>query len=451
MSDLIASSHTTLIVGFGITGAAVARYLLKIGKSFCIADEAQSSQLLNEFKLQHPEICIIAGPFDFAQWVGVSEIILSPGVPRRHPAIVAALAAGVSVIGDIELFARAVTAPVIAITGSNGKTTVTTLVAQMAQASGVAVAMGGNVGTPILDLLSPAVGLYVIELSSFQLESTRSLKPIAATVLNISADHMDRYDSLQHYFQCKQRIYRGADYYVVNRDDALTQPPLADSAKVIRFGLGAPDLKDYGLRHENGEVHLAHGLRLLMPVSAIKIRGKHNVLNALAALALGQVAGLNERAMLQTLSTFTGLPHRCQFVRCLEQVDYVNDSKATNVGATIAALNGLAGTAKNIHLLAGGVGKGADFSALSPAVQQSVKTLILFGKDAPAIAAACACVVDAMIHVQDLAAAVAAAQELATPGDIVLLSPACASFDMFKNYQDRGEQFCHLAEALCPR
>lgn len=448
MSSLIATSELSLIVGLGITGLSVARYLTRLGRTFAVADKAPKAESLELFRREFPQAKLLLGEFDYGQWQGVTEIILSPGVPRKHPAIAAALADGVPVIGDIELFVRAARAPIVAITGANGKTTVTTLVGEMAKNAGIAVRVGGNLGTAALDLLGDQVALYVLELSSFQLESTFSLKAAAATILNITPDHMDRYADLQEYAFTKQRIYKYAQHLVVNRDDPLTLPPLAQDAQVTRFGLAEPDLKDFGLRREDDGLFLALGLRNLLNVGQMKLRGLHNYANALAALALGRAVGISESAMLDTLRTFSGLPHRCQLVVHHQGVDFINDSKATNIGATEAALNGLAQERPNIVLIAGGDGKGADFAPLAGVVRRSVKAVTLIGKDAEKLARVCAPWVPTVICA-GFAEAVRKAAELARPGDTVLLSPACASLDMFKNYEDRGQQFCGLVEELC--
>lgn len=448
MAALIASNRLVLIVGLGVTGFSVARYLAGQGRAFVVADKAPKPESVARLHAEFPQARLITGELDYQAWQGVSEIILSPGVPRKHPAIAAALADGVEVIGDIELFVREARAPIVAITGSNGKTTVTTLVGEMAQTAGVAVKVGGNVGTPVLDLLSESAELYVLELSSFQLESTFSLKAAAATVLNVSPDHMDRYDNLAEYHFTKQCIYLNAKHLVINRDDPLTQPPMAQDAQVTRFTVGEPDLKDFGVRRDGEEIFLAHGLRRLLGVSELKIRGLHNVANALAALALGRAVGLAEEAMLAALREFSGLPHRCQLVAQKNGVDFVNDSKATNIGATEAALKGLAAGQPKIVLIAGGDGKGADFSSLAPLVKENVKAVTLIGKDAEKIAQVCAPLVP-VERCANLQEAVEKAAHYAVPGDTVLLSPACASLDMFKNYEDRGEQFRVIAERLC--
>lgn len=448
MSALIATSELSLIVGLGITGLSVARYLARLGRRFVVADKAPKADTLALFQREFPQAKILLGEFDYSQWQGVTEIILSPGVPRKHPAIAAALADGLPVIGDIELFVRAARAPIVAITGANGKTTVTTLVGEMAKTAGIRVRVGGNLGTPALDLLDDSAALYVLELSSFQLESTFSLKAAAATILNITPDHMDRYDSLQEYAFTKQRIYKYARHLVVNRDDPLTFPPLAQDAQVTRFGLAEPDLKDFGLRRESDGLYLALGLRNLMAVAELKLRGLHNCANALAALALGRAVEIPEAAMLETLRNFSGLPHRCQWVASHKGVDFINDSKATNIGATEAALSGLAQAQPHIVLIAGGDGKGADFAPLVNVIRRCVKAVTLIGKDAEKLAAVCKPWVPVVVCAS-FAEAVRKAAEFAAPGDTVLLSPACASLDMFKNYEDRGQQFRQLVEDLC--
>lgn len=362
MALLIASSKSVLIVGLGLTGVSVARYLAAEGRPFSLADSRLNPPLLAEFQQAFPQITPVLGPLQ-ANWVSqFDEIILSPGLAREEPAIAAAIAAGKSVIGDIELFLRQKRAPLVAITGSNGKTTVTTLLGEMAKQAGRAVRVGGNLGVPALDLLDDAADLYILELSSFQLESIPQLNATAATVLNVSEDHMDRYGTIMAYHQAKQRIYFGAGFALANRQDPLTQPPLAEGLTLRQFGLNTPDLNDYGLREYQGQTYLAKGLTRLLPVDALKLRGRHNWANALAALALGEAVGLPMDAMLACLQQFTGLAHRCQFVASRGQVDYFNDSKATNVGATLAAITGMATATPSLVLIAGGDGKGADFS-----------------------------------------------------------------------------------------
>ncbi len=448
MSELIASSNNTIIVGLGVSGLSVARYLQKLGRPFVVADSREQPPMLDQFRQECPNVRLYLGAFESDQFLNASQLIVSPGLSRAEPAIAAASAAGVEVIGDIELFARVAQAPIIAITGSNGKTTVTSLVGAMARTAGINVRVGGNIGTPALDLLSDDAELYVLELSSFQLETTNSLGAQVATVLNVTADHMDRYPSMAHYHLAKQRIYFGAKAVVANRKDALTRPPVADQVPQRTFGLNEPDLKDYGLRRDGELTYLAQGLKNLLPVDALKIKGRHNVANALAALALGEAAGIDQSAMLECLQDFSGLPHRCETVAVRNGVTFINDSKATNVGATIAALDGLvAEGGKNIVLIAGGDGKGADFSPLKAPLQNTLKGLVVLGRDGTCIAA----LVEGQIPVspaKTMAEAVEHAVEMADAGDLVLLSPACASLDMFTNYEDRGRQFAKAVEGL---
>jgi UDP-N-acetylmuramoylalanine--D-glutamate ligase len=347
----------------------------------------------------------------------------------------------VKLSGDIELFARNAKAPIVAISGSNAKSTVTTLVGEMAAAAGKRVAVGGNLGTPALDLLSDEVDLYVMELSSFQLETTDQLGAEVATVLNISEDHMDRYSGLPAYHLAKHRIFRGARQVVVNRQDALTRPLIGEGVPCWTFGLNKPDRNGFGLREENGEKYLAFQFDNLMPVRELKIRGGHNQANALAALALGHAVGLPFDAMLASLKTFAGLVHRCQWLRELNGVNYYDDSKATNVGAALAAIEGLgADIDGKLVLIAGGDGKGADFTPLKAPVAAHCRAVVLLGRDADLLAATFGDSVP-LVRVTTLEEAVQRAAEIAQRGDAVLLSPACASLDMFKNFEERGQLF----------
>ena len=372
------------------------------------------------------------------------RLIVSPGVALREPVLLEAQARGVEVVGDIEVFARHARAPVVAVTGTNGKSTVTSLVREMAQAAGLAVRAGGNLGPPALDLLHDGEpDLYVLELSSFQLETTASLKPSAAVVLNITPDHRDRYATLDAYAQAKRRVYRGAGTRVINRDDPLAAAMAEPDGPVMGFTVRAPEPRCFGLIPAEGGAWLAFEDERLMPVADLPIPGRHNVANALAALALGTAVGLPREAMVSALRRFHGLPHRCQWVGRASGVDWYNDSKGTNVGATCAALQGLAAE-RPVILLAGGDGKGADFTPLASACQSGetgrVRAVVTLGRDGPLIAQALQGVVR-VTRAHDLADAVAQAADLARSGDAVLLSPACASFDMFRDYVERGERF----------
>jgi len=445
---LIASDQFRIVVGLGKSGMSVVRHLARRGQPFAVVDTRANPPELATLQAQYPEIEVRCGELDVDFLCRASELLVSPGLAVSTPALQAAAARGVKLSGDIELFAREARAPIVAITGSNAKSTVTTLVGEMAQAAGRKVAVGGNLGTPALDLLNDDVELYVLELSSFQLETTEQLNAEVATCLNVSEDHMDRYAGLPAYHQAKHRIFRGARQVVVNRDDRLSRPLVGEEVSVWSFGLGKPDFKGFGLIEENGEKHLAFQFEALMPARELKMRGAHNQSNALAALALGHAVGLPFAAMLQTLRTFAGLPHRCQWVGERAGVSYYDDSKATNVGAALAAIGGLgADIDGKLVLIAGGDGKGADFSALREPIGRHCREVILLGRDAGRLASTLQGAV-ALKQVQGLEEAVQRATECALPGDAVLLSPACASLDMFKNFEERGRLFAAAVEAL---
>jgi len=462
MSQLIASSKLKMVVGIGATGLSVARHLSQLGERFVMLDTRQQPPCLAQLKNEMPDVPVALGEFDIDSFDGADEIILSPGLSRQIPAVQAALNLDIPVISDIELFARSANAPIIAITGSNGKSTVTTLVGEMCAAAGKKVGVGGNLGTPALELLDEQSELYVLELSSFQLESVYSLNAEVATVLNVSADHMDRYQNLLDYHQAKHRIFGGARQVVINRADKLSVPLVSEKVKQWSFGIDRPDFGGFGLVEQDGEPWLAYQFDRLMPESDLGVKGRHNTSNALAALAIGSAVGLPIDAMLNVLREFRGLPHRCQTVTELNGVTYINDSKATNVGATLAAIQGFSGKqglsggqsmdGGKLILIAGGQAKGQNFSPLAKALAGSVKCLVLLGEDAKIID-------DALInagvkgavetaHAANLTEAVELSHEIAQPGDIVLLSPACASFDMFSGFAERGEQFVAALRAL---
>ena len=445
---LIASDQFRIVVGLGKSGMSTVRHLARRGLPFAVADTRANPPELATLQAQYPEIEVRCGELDVEFLCRASELLVSPGLAVSTPALQEAAARGVKLSGDIELFVREARAPIIAITGSNAKSTVTTLVGEMAHAAGRKVAVGGNLGTPALDLLSDDVELYVLELSSFQLETTEQLNAEVATCLNVSEDHMDRYAGLPAYHQAKHRIFRGARQVVINRDDRLSRPLVGDEVPAWSFGLGKPDFKGFGLIEEHGEKYLAFQFETLMSARDLKMRGAHNQSNALAALALGHAVGLPFAPMLQTLRTFAGLPHRCQWVGERAGVNYYDDSKATNVGAALAAISGLgADIDGKLVLIAGGDGKGADFSALREPVARYCREVILLGRDAGLLASALRGAV-ALRQVQSLEDAVQQAAACALPGDAVLLSPACASLDMFKNFEERGRLFAAAVEAL---
>lgn len=433
----------TLIIGLGKTGLSCARYLAARGIEVAVADDRREPPGLAALREELPDVAVFLGEYPQPAIQRAQVLVVSPGVSLQHPALTAAAARGQEIIGDIELFARAVQGaatpvPVVAITGANGKSTVTALLGQMAQAAGRDVRVGGNLGTPALELLQgDAPELYVLELSSFQLESTRSLNAAAATVLNITPDHMDRYRNLDDYRAAKQRVFRGDGVMVLNADDASVNAMALPGRRVVRFTLGVPAAGEYGVRQQGGADWLACGAETLMQVSSLRISGRHNVANALAALALGAAVNLPLAAMLTTLRAYTGLPHRTQWVAQRDGVTWYNDSKGTNVGATLAALSGMPG---QVVLIAGGEGKGADFSPLRAIAATKARAIVLIGRDAALIEAALA---DAapVYHAVSMEAAVAQARAVAQAGDAVLLSPACASFDMFDNYEHRGQVF----------
>ena len=438
-----------LVVGLGQTGLSVAYYLKTKGLHFAVVDSRENPPGKEEFLNQFAGVNYVFGPFNQAQALfnAAQVLVVSPGIAVATPEIRAARERGAEIIGDIELFVREAQAPIIAITGSNGKSSVTTLVDLMAKQAGMKSYAGGNLGYAALDLLKePVPDLYVMELSSFQLETTHSLKAISAVVLNVSEDHMDRYDSYSDYAAAKQVVYQPCHCAVVNRDDALVMAMLATSQyeTMVSFGLSAPQMGHYGVRQAQGKRWLAKGDTLLLAVDEMKLPGEHNVANALAALALGEAAGIPLAGMLQALREFTGLSHRTQWVRERAGVNWYDDSKGTNVGATLAALAGLPG--KTV-LIAGGQGKGADFMPLRAVANEKARALVLIGEDREKIAA----VVQGYapyVFAASMQEAVAAAAELAQAGDNVLLSPACASFDMFKGYAHRGDVFSQAVREL---
>jgi len=448
----------TLVVGLGKTGLSVVRYLRGLGENIIVVDSRDIPPGLTELKDDFSDVRYHTGCFDDVLFVNAHRIIVSPGVALSEPALVAAKNNNIEIIGDIDLFAHEVNAPVVGITGSNGKSTVTTLLTLMASQAGLNSVASGNIGTPVLDSLSDDVDLYVLELSSFQLETLHRLPMKASVVLNISADHLDRYESVAAYALSKQVIYDNADVLVVNRDDELAGHPVSSVAaakKQIGFTLNTAEENEFGFceyekcndfNAENSRqvINLCFGNRYLVAADELKIKGRHNLQNALAALALGYALGLPLENMIAALKSFSGLPHRSQFVAQINNVNWINDSKATNVGACVAALEGLPG--KHV-LIAGGESKGADFSELTAAIEKHCRAVVLIGKDAEMIRSIMPQDVTVSLA-GDMSSAVAAAQSMAHAGDNVLLAPACASFDMFDNFEHRGDVFMQSVEAL---
>lgn len=437
-----------VVVGLGITGLSCVRYLTAKGIRVAVMDTRTQPPGLEELKKNFPQVQVALGDLDESLLGLAQTIVLSPGVALQKPAIARQIARGTPIIGDIELFALAAKAPIVAITGSNAKSTVTTLVGKMANEAGLNAKVGGNLGCPALDLLSEDASAYILELSSFQLETTYSLTPKVATVLNVTLDHMDRYSNFDEYVKSKQRIYHGCQIAVCNRDDPLTECGADYSQRRFYFTLQEPVQNEFGLIRKNNEAYLAFEDEVIMPVYDLPIRGRHYQANALAALAIGHGLGLPMAKMLQVLREFKGLDHRCQLVREINGVAWYNDSKGTNIGATLAALEGLGTEIKGkIILIAGGVGKSADFSSLRLVVSRYVRTAILIGEAAPILAEAWNNASE-IVFASSLKEAVDRAGQKAHPGDCVLLSPACASFDMFRNYEHRGEVFTELVQDL---
>lgn len=451
----------TVVVGLGRTGLSCARYLHARGVEFAVTDSRVAPPESAALHRLAPATEVVFGKFDEALLDGAAEIVVSPGVSLREPFLVQAAARGISIAGDIELFARAVRAPVAAVTGTNGKSTVTTLVAQMAAASGKRVLAGGNLGRPALELLEePAPELYVLELSSFQLDTTQSLRLAAATVLNVTPDHLDRYDGLEAYAASKARIFMNCEAAVLNMDDCAVRAMAGGAMssnvqRVLGFSLARDPAADYYVARQDGvaqqdsiapqgDVALMYREQRLALLSELKITGLHNAANALAALAMADALGLSRERAVQALRDFPGLPHRSQWIADVAGVRYVEDSKGTNVGATLAAVAGMPGP---LVLIAGGLGKGQDFSPLAAALRGKARHVVLLGQDAKVIAAALQDVAS-IDFARDMDEAVRKAAAVARPGDTVLLSPACASMDMFRDYAHRGEMFAAAVRGL---
>ncbi len=430
-----------MIVGLGKTGLSCAEYLASEGQRFVVCDTRAAPVLLSEFQQQFPDVQVHLGALDEQLLTQAERIILSPGVSLQLPALQAAQVAGVSIVGDVELFLQATDVPIVAITGTNAKGTVATLVYDIAKQAGVDAVLGGNIGIPVLDLLhQPQPELYIVELSSFQLQSTHSLQAKVSTILNLTPDHLDQHRDMSEYITAKQTIYQQAENIVINRDDELTLPRIATGTQ-WSFGLNQPQTAfEFGLQGNN----LLQGQKVLCQQQDLAVMGRHNIANVLAALTITAALDIPIARAITAAKAFTGLPHRCQLVAEIDSVRWYNDSKATNTGACLAALQGFSGQG-DIILIAGGDAKGQDLSVLKPAIEQHVKEIILLGKNASEFAAA---VNPEATQVSDLAAAVSTANRVAKAGDIVLLSPACSSLDMFTNFEQRGDRFQALVRKL---
>ncbi len=432
-----------IVVGLGITGLSVVQHLKKNHKPVIVMDSRANPPGLAQLQEQFPEVECYLGGFDADLLSKASEIILSPGIALSHPDLRAAHKKHVPIVGDIELFARAAKAPIVVITGTNGKSTVTTMIGALARDAGINVAVGGNLGEPALNLLLNDIDLYVLELSSFQLETTMSLAPSVAILLNITPDHDDRYPNPQDYITAKQHVFHQTQLAVYNRADPLTLPQIP-VLNMQSFGLDAPQNDDLGIKTIDSEAMLVCGSKVLFPASRLASLRPNFVNNALAALSVAHYFHWPMSRAAKTLHEFKGLPHRCELVLDKDGIRWYNDSKATNVGATIAALQDVAADIQGKELvILGGVGKGADFSALASHLEQHAKHVILLGEAQHEIANILPKNLP-RTHVNSLKEAINLGAELAERGDAVLLAPACASFDMFKDYRDRGEQFVEL-------
>ncbi|MFA6178612.1 MAG: UDP-N-acetylmuramoyl-L-alanine--D-glutamate ligase [Candidatus Methylopumilus sp.] len=452
-----------LVLGLGDTGLSALRWLKSQGALLSVADTRDAPANAAVVRAEMPETTMHLGPYAAATFATIDLIVISPGVALAEPMVQAAICRGIPVVGDVELFAqfRPAAAKVIAITGSNGKSTVTTLVGEMCEAAGLKTVVAGNIGLPVLDTLMPGFmndespDVFVLELSSFQLETTSSLHADAATVLNICDDHLDRYADLDAYAAAKARIFLGgldvkqAQVQVLNRQDARSMQMAIATQEQISFGIDMPPTaNDFGLLKDTDQSWLASGTNRLLATNEMRIAGLHNAANAMAALALCRGIGLDSMALLNALREFKGLPHRVQWVAEVLGVAFYDDSKGTNVGATCAALAGLP---QKVVLIAGGDGKGQDFSPLQMPVAQNARAVVLIGRDAAQIETVLDSTSVPLIPAASLEEAVQKAFEAAQPGDAVLLSPACASFDMFRNYVHRAEVFVSAVNALVGR
>jgi len=443
MSRSQTTAEKNLVVGLGATGLSIARYLQRSDTKATFFDSRDEPPGIDELAEICPGAELLLGDIDLPK--GIERIIASPGVPDSHPLLAAAQQRKIDIVSDIELFSKEAAAPFVAVTGSNGKSTVTTLLYHMCQSGGRNVLAGGNLGEPALDLLSQnQPDVYVLELSSFQLHRTQNLPAQVAVLLNISPDHLDWHADEDEYRQSKYRVYREAKAAVFNRADPEASNYTKHCDRVISFGLDAPKDGQYGLRTDDGQTYLARGASLLLSSGELAMYGLHNQLNSLAALAAGELLGLEMAAMLQVLVEFPGLPHRMQFVARIGAVDYINDSKATNVAAAVASIESVD---TMLVLVAGGDGKGGDFDDLAEAVENKLRGAVLIGKDAEKIAHTLDTVMP-VSFADTMGAAVSMAADCAESDDTVLLAPACASLDQYSNYMERGDSFCRAVEAL---
>lgn len=447
-----------VVLGLGDTGLSMTRWLARHGARVRVADSRPEPPHAAQLARELPHVPLVTGAFGAETFRDVDCIGISPGIDRREAPIAQASGRGVPLVGDVELFAQALphstarNARVLAITGSNGKSTVTAMAGAICRAAGRNAMVAGNIGLPVLDALADVEGapvapdVFVIELSSFQLESTVHLAPDAATVLNLTEDHLDRYEGMEDYAAAKSRVFLGNGIQILNRDDRWSMNMACAGRTIFTFGLSAPRAEsEWGVTEERGERSLAHGQNRLMALAELPLAGLHNAANALAAHALTHAVGLPDQAAADALRHFEGLPNRVQRVAKFAGVTFYDDSKGTNVGATVAALSGMG---RPVVLIAGGDGKGQDFNPLAPAVERHARAVVLIGRDADRIEQALKGTGVPLEHARDMEQAVAVAQRASRAGDAVLLSPACASFDMFRNYRHRGEAFVAAVQAL---
>lgn len=452
------AKKSVLVLGLGETGLSLVRWLSEQGASVRVADSRNNPPSLDILQKEFPKVEVHCGFFRSELQDGIQLVAISPGVPLRDPFVMRATAQGIPVVGDIELFALSLPQKkcpkIIAISGSNGKTTVTSMVGAMCRATGKETLVAGNISPAVLDVLMQRKGkhpdIWVLELSSFQLETTASLNADAATVLNISEDHMDRYNDMGEYIAAKARIFRAngqGGVQVLNRDDADSAAMALLERKHITFGINTPPVsaEDWGIETDNAEIWLVQGKQRVLKASELQVEGMHNISNALAALALCRAIALPLPPLLDALRNFKGLPHRVEAVAEINDVVYYDDSKGTNVGATVAALNGLG---RRAVVILGGDGKGQDFSPLEPAVAKHARAVVLIGRDAGKIAAALQTCDVPLLQANDMDDAVRQSAMQAQPGDAVLMSPACASFDMYRNYVHRAEAFISAVRTL---
>lgn len=435
-----------VILGIGITGLSCARFLHRHDIAFCVNDSRAMPISPGDFKQQFGTNTLILGEWDKALIAQADVLIVSPGIDLNKEGIRTSITPQCDVLGDIELYCRLSSTPILAVTGSNGKSTVVSMLNYVGNDLGYRVQLGGNIGLPVLDQIDQAkADFMVLELSSFQLETVNSMQALVATVLNVSDDHLDRHQTFENYAATKQRIYQRCCYALYNRNDNATKPSSKyTNVQALSFGSDKASATGFGLEDINGESYLMLAESPLCKLVELPLQGFHNALNYLAVLAIGKCVGWEVSAMLTSLKSFKGLAHRCEVVESTDGIRWVNDSKATNVGATLAAIEGLSPTlsGNKLFLIAGGDGKGADFTPLKPALTTQVDYLITLGKDGQAIGSLrLANQAKSTAHVDSLPAAVALAKALASAGDMVLLSPACASLDMFSNYVERGVVF----------